>query len=247
MESRYLINSQSFFLKDIEVVLGPSLNITEFFYNTIQGEGHSVGEPAVFLRLSGCTLDCKWCDTDWRLGRKYSFNALFAMMKSHDIFYKFSEGHRLILTGGSPLKQQDALVNFIECITDGQYPLIEVENECVIKPIPELVKAVYQWNNSPKLENSGMKRAARYKPDVIKYMSSLENSWFKFVISCDEDWEEIQRDFLNPGLIKKEQVILMPLAANIDQLRNSDRFVASLAIKYGVRFSSRLQLILNTP
>lgn len=32
-------------------------------FASIQGEGAFVGEPQVFLRLRGCPLRCKWCDT----------------------------------------------------------------------------------------------------------------------------------------------------------------------------------------
>jgi organic radical activating enzyme len=38
-------------------------------FASIQGEGAYVGEPQVFLRLRGCPLRCRWCDTpaSWRL------------------------------------------------------------------------------------------------------------------------------------------------------------------------------------
>ncbi|MBL8861464.1 MAG: 7-carboxy-7-deazaguanine synthase QueE [Planctomycetes bacterium] len=38
-------------------------------FASIQGEGLFVGEPQVFLRLRGCPLRCRWCDTpgSWRL------------------------------------------------------------------------------------------------------------------------------------------------------------------------------------
>ncbi|MBY5991061.1 7-carboxy-7-deazaguanine synthase QueE [Ferrimonas balearica] len=32
-------------------------------FETIQGEGHFTGVPAVFLRLQGCPVGCPWCDT----------------------------------------------------------------------------------------------------------------------------------------------------------------------------------------
>ncbi len=246
MGSKYLIHSQDFFNKDVEIVQFPFLNITEFFYNSIQGEGISAGVPATFLRLSGCALDCKWCDTDWRLGRKYSFEELFILMKEFNLMSKFKDGQHLILTGGSPLKQQNNLAKFLDLFNDGEFPLIEVENECVITPEDDFIDYIYQWNNSPKLSNSGMKRSVRYKPDVIRYMSGLPNSWFKFVIDCEEDYQEILMDFLDPGLIKKEQVIFMPLGANINELNKNSEFVALLAIRHGVRFSTRMQLILNT-
>lgn len=42
-------------------------------FASIQGEGLFVGEPQVFLRLAGCPLRCRWCDTpgSWRVeGRR---------------------------------------------------------------------------------------------------------------------------------------------------------------------------------
>lgn len=38
-------------------------------FASIQGEGHFVGEPQTFVRLRGCPLRCRWCDTpgSWTL------------------------------------------------------------------------------------------------------------------------------------------------------------------------------------
>ena len=32
-------------------------------FASIQGEGHWVGTPAIFIRLQGCSVGCSWCDT----------------------------------------------------------------------------------------------------------------------------------------------------------------------------------------
>ena len=42
--------------------------INEIFYN-IQGEGYYTGVPAIFIRFSGCNLNCEFCDTDHSLGK----------------------------------------------------------------------------------------------------------------------------------------------------------------------------------
>jgi organic radical activating enzyme len=36
--------------------------IAEVFHS-IQGEGATPGAPAVFVRLQGCSVGCRWCDT----------------------------------------------------------------------------------------------------------------------------------------------------------------------------------------
>ena len=40
------------------------LHINEIFYS-IQGESTHAGRPCVFVRLTGCNLRCKWCDTEY--------------------------------------------------------------------------------------------------------------------------------------------------------------------------------------
>ena len=47
------------------------LKITEIF-KSIQGESSYAGLPCVFVRLSGCNLNCNWCDTPYaRIKGKY--------------------------------------------------------------------------------------------------------------------------------------------------------------------------------
>lgn len=225
-----------------------SLDICEFFYDTIQGEGSGIGYPAAFLRLQGCTLDCVWCDTEWRIGTRYALPTLFESMEAVDLITRFRKGHRLILTGGSPLKQQDRLVNFLVQFNEryGFTPVIEIENECTIIPSWGLFTFVDVWNNSPKLSSSGMKPFVRIKPAVLNWFSeNCSSCWFKFVVSCEEDWQEIQMDFIDPGYIRVDQIILMPLGKTVEELSITRPIALELAIRHGARYSSREQVVLN--
>lgn len=186
------------------------------------------------------------CDTldVWPNGNQYSFDELYQLFEDYNLIRRFKEGEHLILTGGSPLKQQRQLQWFIEGFFEryGFIPYMECENESVLKPSQEMKEYVSQWNNSPKLENSGMDRKKRYKPEVLKELSGLNNSWFKFVITCHEDWEEVQRDFIDTGLIPLSSVILMPEGQTQSELEKTRELTADLAIKHCVKFSDRLHV-----
>ncbi len=75
------------------------LGLAEIFYS-VQGEGAWTGTPAVFVRLAGCNLACRFCDTDY---------ALRFMASVADVVARVGEigggCPMVILTGGEPLAQ----------------------------------------------------------------------------------------------------------------------------------------------
>ena len=246
MEAKQLITA--FPKEERRSFSGDFLRVSEFFFDTIQGEGINLGHPAAFLRLQQCTLNCVWCDTTevWRVGNPYSFKELYDLISESGLLEKLATGQHLILTGGSPLLQQTKLIKFLNGFINlfGFKPYTEIENECVLLPEDEIIPLINCWNNSPKLDNSGNSKHERYDPFVIQFTAALTNSWFKFVISDPSDWDEIEEEFLNPGLIKPEQIILMPEGATRDELKANMEKVVMLAIKKGVIYRSREHIVL---
>ena len=74
--------------------------VNDIFYS-LQGEGFWTGTPAVFVRLSGCNLQCPFCDTDHFSGRDLSADEIVEAVK------EFPATH-VIITGGEPAMQLDA-------------------------------------------------------------------------------------------------------------------------------------------
>jgi organic radical activating enzyme len=225
----------------------PFLEIAEFFCDTIQGENF-IGYPASFLRLQHCTLNCVWCDTQevWRYGNPYTFDEIFALLEKEHVIDKLIAGQHLVLTGGSPLKQQIQLIHFFHMFQTKYsfIPFIEVENECTLMPSQQMISLVSCWNNSPKLENSANTIHARYKPEIIKKLASIPNSWFKFVVSNKNDWAEIYEHFIIPGLITYSQIVLMPQGATRAEIEKNREMVLEIAIENNVRYSTREHIIL---
>lgn len=223
------------------------LDVAEFFSDTIQGENF-VGWPAAFLRVQHCTQSCVWCDTTevWRFGNPYTFDELFELMEQNNVIEKLRAGQHLVLTGGSPVRQQESLTKFIYAfiLRYDFKPYIEVENEATLMPMDEFIELVDCWNNSPKLANSYNPTAFRYQPQIIAKLASLQNTWFKFVVASEKDWQEIKKDFLDTKLITKSQIVLMPLGATRQELEHTRQFVVDVAIRENVRFSDRHHVIL---
>jgi len=222
------------------------LNVAEMFVS-LQGEGVTCGTPSLFIRLQKCSLRCNICDTDHGdIGNPYSCYEIFRLLEEYDIINRLKTGRmHMVFTGGSPLIQQKRIIEFIDIFIELYKfkPFIEIENECVIIPLPKLKDIVNVWNNSPKLSFTGNPRNKRYRINVLKTMSWLPNSYFKFVISNDSDWNEIQKDFLDKDLIRKEQIILMPLGINQEELNKNRNKVIEIALRENVRYSDRLHII----
>ncbi len=226
----------------------PTLGISEMFSQTLQGEGIYTGQPATFLRTQGCHLGCKFCDSSliWKVGRSFHINEVLDILEESETIKRFQEGEHLVVTGGAPLLQEDRLLLFFQMFEKrfDFIPFIQVENECTIEPSQEFIDYVSCWNNSPKLKNSDVEQFKRYKPRVLKLMSGLDNSWFKFVVGEVRDWQEIENYYLLPRLIKREQIILMPKGYSQEKLSETRLIVAELAMEKNVKFSDRLQITL---
>lgn len=224
----------------------PILKVSECFSRTIQGEGQFSGYPATFLRLKGCTLSCIWCDTEavWKQGKPYPVTEIVDMFEQEGVLDDFKSGHHLVITGGSPLLQQIPLVELLYLIEErnGEKPFVEVETECVLEPERAFAFEVDWWNCSPKLYNSGMKRHHRYKPEVIRMMARENNSSFKFVITNEDEWEELVEDFIEPFDIKRDKIFLMPEGQTREELQARYDWVVDLACREGVRVSDRLHI-----
>ncbi len=76
-----------------------SLRISEIFYS-LQGEARDSGRPTVFIRLTGCPLRCRWCDTAYAFagGEQFSINAILTEVSRYATPW-------VCVTGGEPLAQ----------------------------------------------------------------------------------------------------------------------------------------------
>jgi 7-carboxy-7-deazaguanine synthase len=75
------------------------LPVLETFYS-VQGEGMNTGKAAFFLRIGGCDMGCRWCDS------KETWNWVPESWTSVDELVNRilkSKAHSVVVTGGEPL------------------------------------------------------------------------------------------------------------------------------------------------
>lgn len=84
--------------------------VNEIFYS-LQGEGVAAGQPAVFIRFSGCNLKCSFCDTDF--AEFQSMTAEQIVLRVREILPEKalkSDHWHFVMTGGEPTLQVDTLL-----------------------------------------------------------------------------------------------------------------------------------------
>lgn len=69
-------------------------------FHSIQGEGPFSGQPAIFIRLAGCNLQCPGCDTEYSAGaEKMSVTEIVSAVRA------YPRTELIVLTGGEPMLQ----------------------------------------------------------------------------------------------------------------------------------------------
>ncbi len=151
------------------------LRVNEIFFS-IQGESTWAGCPCVFVRLTGCNLRCRWCDTEYAFyeGRHLTVEEIVDRVRSY--------GCNLVeVTGGEPLLQKGVHNLFRWLLDDGFTVLVETSGERDLSLVePRVVKIM-----DLKCPSSG--ECARNRLSNLQHLSTRDE--VKFVIADRYDFE----------------------------------------------------------
>ncbi len=186
----------------------PTGQVAEVF-RSIQGEGLLVGRRMVFLRLAGCEIGCRYCDTEWafqppttvavpgrsgeRVPNPLDVEAAVALVDAADPPDAPGGRAPVSLTGGEPLEQAAFAVALADALRprDVMLETAALDGEALARVAPHV-----RWISSDlKLPSStGL-------PDVLDRHAEIlaagaygdTETFFKLIVDGDVPGSEVER------------------------------------------------------
>lgn len=199
-----------------------TLQVTEIFHS-IQGESTRVGQPCVFVRLTGCPLRCTWCDTEYAFhgGETVALETILDQVGTY--------GCPLVeVTGGEPLHQPEALVLLMKLCDAGHQVMIETSGTFDISVIDPRVSIIMDV----KCPGSGMMDRMRWTN--MEHLSQKDE--VKFVLKDRADYEWARDIVKQCSLGDRCPVLFSPVFGSLDlqslaEWILSDRLPARLQVQ----------------
>lgn len=254
----------------VEVRPLDKLPIIEVF-TSIQGEGRYVGEPSIFIRLSGCNLRCCFkdtiCDTSYS-----SFHPEKGHLNIDDVFKEITDNpnvRSIVITGGEPMLYREGiedLIGYIEMVMQEDY-FVTVETNGTKPPCDDTLVDFYSI--SPKLSTSvpvpGKAYKAlngqeyrftqsecdhydkeRYNPAATAALMDMADFQLKFVYSGPESIDSImtflrELDALG-ARFEPNDIMLMPEGTTNELLTKNAQDAVKYCIDHGWTLADRLHI-----
>ena len=153
--------------------------VNEIFYS-IDGEGLTAGQLAIFIRLSGCNMNCSYCDTKYALKKTSG-----TYMSIDEILVEISNYNckNITLTGGEPLLFKESS-DLIEKLLEKGYK-VNIETNGSIDITKYLGKCLITMDY--KLPSSNMEKYM----NLSNLENLTENDVLKFVTQ-ESDFDKIE-------------------------------------------------------
>lgn len=209
--------------KNTELILRKTLTVNEIFYS-IQGETRNTGLPTTFIRLTGCPLRCRYCDTEYAFykGSKFTLKSILQQIS------RFRTRH-LTVTGGEPLAQK-ACIDLLELLCDEGYRVtLETSGAIDISKVDDRVEKILD------LKTPGSGESVKNRLANIKYLKSDDQ--IKFVICNETDYEWAKKMLYEMQLHERCEILFSPSHGQL-QLRHLADWI--LRDQLPVRLQSQL-------
>lgn len=172
----------------------PELRVSEIF-TSLQGESTWSGIPCVFVRLTGCNLNCRWCDTH------YARNEGTLIPLPEVLNEVLSQQVQLVeITGGEPLLQNATPLLAKELLSAGKTVLVETNGACSVRDLPAGIIRILDL----KCPSSG--ESDKICWDNLQWLTTSDEIKFVIADRVDYEWAVAQVDQLN--LLQRTNAVL---------------------------------------
>jgi 7-carboxy-7-deazaguanine synthase len=172
------------------------LRVTEIFHS-IQGESSAVGQPTVFVRLTGCPLRCHYCDTTY----SFTGGTLQTLASILDEVTSYRTRH-VCVTGGEPLAQPNCRPLLAALCDAGHAVSLETSGALDIAGVDARVAVILDLKTpaSGEVSRNRWENIALLKPaDQVK------------IVVCDRaDYDWARERIEEHGLVARCPVLLSP-------------------------------------
>lgn len=224
------------------------LRIADIF-TSIQGEGIWAGVPSTFVRVSGCNLRCRWCDTPYA-----SFRPEGPTLNVTDIAdqVQAAEVRHVVLTGGEPM-QFDPIEELAAILRDSGHTITIETAGTIFRDLPCDLMSI-----SPKLANSTPSDAeagigwrerherTRTDRDPLRNLMEAYDCQLKFVVDPEsslDDLLEIESILAELPQVPADRILLMPEGTDRETLQRRERLLVPLCQARGWRLCPRLHIV----
>ncbi len=203
---------------------GERLRITEVFHS-LQGEADTAGLPTVFVRLTGCPLRCRYCDTEYAFygGEWWSLDSLVERAAGFGTRY-------VCVTGGEPLAQPNVLALLARLCDRGLRVSLETSGAIDAREVDPRVVRVFDV----KTPGSG-EEARNFLPNLDDLRPQ---DLVKFVLTDRADYEWSRAFIQAHDLAARAQLLFSPSFGEVDPTDLAEWILAD-------RLPVRLQLQLH--
>lgn len=192
-------------------------------YLSIQGESSHAGLPCVLVRLAGCNLHCRWCDTPAarRQGRQMSVDEI--LTRTAEL-----KCGRVEVTGGEPLIQPAALELLARLCEAGCQTLLETNGSIDVTGVDGRVIKIIDV----KCPSSGAAEANRW--ENLRAVGPRDE--VKFVLADRRDYDYARDVVARCELVGRCGVIFSPVADELPASQLAEWIIADrLDVRLGIQ------------
>ncbi len=203
------------------------LRVNEIFHS-LQGEADSVGFRTVFVRLTGCPLRCRYCDTAYAFhrGEWQDIDAILETVRSFD-------APHVCVTGGEPLAQPNCL-ELLACLCEAGFRVsLETGGAMDIAGVDARVARVVD------VKTPGSGESARNRRENFDLLTPRDQ--VKFVICSREDYDWSKLYLEEHSLAGRCQVLFSPSYTQVAPTALAEWILAD---RLPVRFQLQLHKVL---